>query len=261
MRLSILFIWRIWFYILTTIPVILLFPFLAMSAIHPKGYNFVFWCARYIWSPFVLFFSGFKTKISFEEDLPLGESFILVANHTSYIDPFVMFKVSKNPFVFVGKKELLKIPIFGFVYKRAAVMVDRSSKKSRWGVYKRVDNKLSLGYRICIFPEFKYNDDTIFLNEFKRGAFKIAIDHQIPIIPMCFLDCKRKFPWHPRFGYPGQLRVRTFKKMYPPKNINKLNDFKQDVWEIIFEGLKQDPLKSHEKAVGKETRLKINQLN
>ena len=140
-------------------------------------------------------------------------------------------------------------------------MVDRSSKKSRWGVYKRVDNKLSLGYSICIFPEIKYTDDTIFLNEFKRGAFKIAIDHQIPIIPMCFLDCKRKFPWHPRFGYPGQLRVRTFKKMYPPKNINKLNDFKQDVWEIIFEGLKQDPLKSHEKAVGKETRLKINQLN
>ena len=78
---------------------------------------------------------------------------------------------------------------------------------------------------------------------------------------MCFLDCKRKFPWYPRFGYPGELRVKTFKKMYPPKNINKLNDFKQDVWEIIFEGLKKDPLKSHEKAVGKETRLKINQLN
>ena len=261
MRLLVLFIWRIWFYILTTIPVILLFPFLAISAIHPKGYNFVFWGARYIWSPFVLFFSGFKTKVSFEEELPVGESFILVANHTSYIDPFVMFKISKNPFVFVGKKELLKIPIFGFVYKRAAVMVDRSSKKSRWGVYERVDNKLSLGYSICIFPEIKYTDDTIFLNEFKRGAFKIAIDHQIPIIPMCFLDCKRKFPWYPRFGYPGQLRVRTFKKMYPPKDINKLNDFKQDVWEIIFEGLKQDPLKSHEKAVGKETRLKINQLN
>ena len=261
MRLLILFIWRIWFYILTTIPVILLFPFLAISSIHPKGYNFVFWCARYIWSPFVLFLTGFKTKISFEEDLPVGESFILVANHTSYIDPFVMFKISKNPFVFVGKKELLKIPIFGFVYKRAAVMVDRSSKKSRWEVYERVDNKLSLGYSICIFPEIKYTDDTIFLNEFKRGAFKIAIDHQIPIIPMCFLDCKRKFPWYPRFGYPGQLRVKTFKKMYPPKNIDKLNDFKQDVWEIIYEGLKQDPLKSHEKAVGKEKKLKINHLN
>ena len=261
MRLIILFIWRAWFYILASIPVILLFPFLAISAIHPKGYNFIFWCARNIWSPFTLLFSGFYTKVDYEEELPVGESFILVANHTSYIDPFVMFQVSKNPFVFVGKKELVKIPIFGYIYKRAAVMVDRSSKKSRWGVYDRVDKQLSLGYSICIFPEVKYTDDTIFLNDFKRGAFKIAIDHQIPIIPMCFLDCKRKFPWHPRFGYPGQLRVKTLKKMQPPKSISKLNDFKEQVWGIIFNELKKDPLKTHEKAVGKETIIKTNQLN
>ena len=261
MRLIILFIWRVWFYILASIPVILLFPFLAISAIHPKGYNFIFWCARNIWSPFTLLFSGFYTKVDYEEELPVGESFILVANHTSYIDPFVMFQVSKNPFVFVGKKELVKIPIFGYIYKRAAVMVDRSSKKSRWGVYDRVDKQLSLGYSICIFPEVKYTDDTIFLNDFKRGAFKIAIDHQIPIIPMCFLDCKRKFPWHPRFGYPGQLRVKTLKKMQPPKSISKLNDFKEQVWGIIFNELKKDPLKTHEKAVGKETIIKTNQLN
>ena len=130
--------------------------------------------------------------------LPVGESFILVANHTSYIDPFVMFQVSKNPFVFVEKRAC-KIPIFGYIYKRAAVMVDRGSKKSRWGVYGRVDKQLFSYNSICIFPEVKYTDDTIFLNEFKRGAFKISIDHQIPIIPMSFLDCKRKFPWHPRF--------------------------------------------------------------
>ena len=261
MRLIILFIWRAWFYILASIPVILLFPFLAISAIHPKGYNFIFWCARNIWSPFTLLFSGFYTKVDYEEELPVGESFILVANHTSYIDPFVMFQVSKNPFVFVGKKELVKIPIFGYIYKRAAVMVDRSSKKSRWGVYDRVDKQLSLGYSICIFPEVKYTDDTIFLNDFKRGAFIIAIDHQIPILPMCFLDCKRKFPWYPRFGYPGKLRVKTLKKMQPPKNISKLNDFKEQVWGIMFNELKKDPLKTHEKAVVKETIIKTNQLN
>ena len=135
MRLLVLFIWRVWFYIVASIPVIFLFPFLAIAGIHAKGYNFIFWCARYIWSPFVLFLSGFYTKVNYEEELPVGESFILVANHTSYIDPFVMFQVSKNPFVFVGKKELVKIPIFGCIYKRAAVMVDRSSKKSRWRVY------------------------------------------------------------------------------------------------------------------------------
>ena len=119
-----------------------------------------------------------------------------------------------------------------------------------------MDRLLSLGYSICIFPEVKYTDDTIFLNEFKRGAFKISIAHQIPIIPMSFLDCKRKFPWYPRFGYPGQLRVKTFKKIYPPKNINKLNDFKMKVWKVVFKGLNQDSLKRHEKAIEKERILK-----
>ena len=256
MRLVILFIWRVWFYVLASIPVIFLFPFLAIAAFHPQGYNFIFWCARYIWSPFILFLSGFYTKVDYAEKLSVGESFILVANHTSYLDPFVMFKVSKNPFVFVGKKELVRIPIFGYIYKRAAVMVDRSSRKSRWAVYARVDKQISLGYSICIFPEVKYTDDTIFLNEFKRGAFKIAIDHQIPIIPICFLDCKRKHPWYPRFGYPGKLRVKTFKKIHPPKNMNKLNSFRQEVWTTIFQGLKQDPLKNHEKAVEKEAILR-----
>ena len=106
MRLLILFIWRVWFYILASIPVIFLFPFLAIAAIHPKGYNFIFWCARYIWSPFILFLSGFYTKVYCEEELPLGESFILVANHTSYMDPFVMFQVSKNPLFSLVKKNL-----------------------------------------------------------------------------------------------------------------------------------------------------------
>ena len=79
MRSLILFIWRVWFYILASI-CNFLFPFLAVAAIHPKGYNFIFWCARYIWSPFILFPSGFYTKVYYEEKLPVGESFILVAN-------------------------------------------------------------------------------------------------------------------------------------------------------------------------------------
>ena len=66
MRLTILYFWRAWFYLLASIPVIFLFPFLAIAAIHPKGYNFIFWCARYIWSPFILFLSGFYTKVDYD---------------------------------------------------------------------------------------------------------------------------------------------------------------------------------------------------
>ena len=128
-------------------------------------------------------------------ELNKKQSYLFVANHSSYIDVMLMFRVVNKPFVFVGKKELVKIPFFGYLYKRAAIMVDRSSSKSRFGVYGRARKVLEKGYSVCIFPEREYSDETVFLNTFKQGAFKLSIEHQLEICPMVFLDCKRKHPW------------------------------------------------------------------
>lgn len=247
--------WRIWFYLLVAIPVPVLFPFLAIALLFPRGYTFVFWVARNIWAPIILIGCGFYSKIRYAKPLPKGTSFVLVANHTSYIDPFLMLRVSKNPFVFIGKKELVKIPIFGYLYKRAAIMVNRSDKKSRWEVYGRAEKKLALGYSICVFPEVSYEDDTVFLNPFKRGAFKISIDHQLPIVPMVFYDCKRKHPWHPNYGFPGELRVKTYPEIYPPKTMEEVEDFQEQARTIVEKGLKEDPKKRQFKAVEIEKQL------
>ena len=253
-KISVL-LWRIWFYLLAGFPVPFLFPFLAIALLFPKGYTFVFWVARNIWAPIILGGSGFYTKIRYANPLPKGTSYVLVANHTSYIDPFVMLRVSKNPFVFVVKKELVKLPLFGYLYKRAAIMVNRSDKKSRWEVYGRAEKKLALGYSICIFPEVSYEDDTIFLNPFKRGAFKIAIDHQLPVVPMVFYDCKRKHPWYPHFGYPGELRVQTYPEIYPPKTMEDVEKFQETVRNIVEKGLLEDPKKRQFEAVELEKNL------
>lgn len=249
MKKVVLLLWRIWFYLLAAVPVPFLFPFLAIALLFPKGYTFVFWVARNIWAPIILGGSGFYTKIRYAKPLPTGTSYVLVANHTSYIDPFVMLRVSKNPFVFVGKKELVKIPIFGYLYKRAAIMVNRSDKKSRWEVYGRAQRKLDMGYSICIFPEVSYEDNTKFLNPFKRGAFKISIDHQLPVVPMVFYDCKRKHPWYPQFGYPGELRVQTYPELYPPKTMEEVAPFQDKVRAIIEKGLREDPKQCQQRAV------------
>ncbi len=248
----ILMVWRMWFYLLTAIPILILFPILVILVFTKNSYPVIFWIARNIWAPFILFGSGFYLKIKYKNELPKGTSYLLVANHTSYIDPFVMLRVSKNPFVFVGKKELVRIPIFGFIYKRAAIMVDRSSSKSRWGVYERADSVINKGLSVCIFPEKDYVDNTILLNSFKRGAFKLSIDHKIPIVPMCFLDCKRKFPWHTNYGKPGKLRVETYQVIFPRKRIEEMELLKEEVRSIILNGIENDPLKSNQKAIEKE---------
>jgi 1-acyl-sn-glycerol-3-phosphate acyltransferase len=247
-----LLLWRGWFYILAAIPIITLFPFLFLVASHKNGYPTLYWIARNIWSPFILFGMGFYVKTKFDKPLPEGKSYLLVANHSSYLDPFVMFRVSKNPFVFVGKKEYIKVPLFGSIYKRAAILVDRSSSKSRWGVYGLANKIIEQGRSVCIFPEVNYIDDTILLNSFKRGAFKLAIEHQISIVPMTFLDCKRKFPWRPNFGFPGVLRVETFPEIQPVKTMGDIEKLQEETRDVILKGLKSDPINSGQKAVDLE---------
>jgi 1-acyl-sn-glycerol-3-phosphate acyltransferase len=121
----------------------------------------------------------------------------------------LMLAVIKNPFVFVGKMELAKIPLFGFFYKRTCILVDRSSSKSRMAVFERAQNRLSQGLSICIFPEGGVPDDeSIVLDEFKDGAFRLAIDHQIPIVPITFADNKKRFSYTFFSGSPGEMRVK-----------------------------------------------------
>ena len=240
--------WRIWFYFLTSIPVILLSPIWLVSLFVPNGYSFIFWLARNLWAPFVLFGCGFYvSKVNFFKEP--DQNYILVANHTSYIDVMVMFRMSSTPFVFVGKKELVKIPIFGFLYKRAVIMVDRSSSKSRFGVYGRADEVIEKGFNLCIFPEKNYLDETVLLNSFKQGAFKIALKYKIPIVPLVFLDCKRKFPWYTTHGYPGSLRVKTLKTVRLEKENLTIDLLKQKVYKMIKRELELDPEKASLNAI------------
>ncbi len=134
---------------------------------------------------------------------------MLVANHTSMLDIMLMLRISRNPFVFVGKKELVKIPIFGFFYKRVCIMVDRGNSHSRTRVYRRAQRRLDQGLSICIFPEGGVPEEDVLLDEFKNGAFKMAIAHKIPVVPMTFYDNKKRFSFTFFSGGPGLIRAKV----------------------------------------------------
>jgi 1-acyl-sn-glycerol-3-phosphate acyltransferase len=248
-RKALLILWRIWFYILAAVPVILLFLPLAFMLLLPNGYRYVFWVARNLWAPIVLFGSGFWIKKT--NSLPrVEESAILIANHSSFMDIMLMFRMRKTPFVFVGKKELVQIPFFGYLYKRAAIMVDRSSIKSRQGVYQRAQEVIQKGYSICIFPEKEYLDETILLNSFKKGAFKLALEHGLPILPLVFLDCKRKFPWYTTYGYPGSLRVKVLEVLQVEEIQSKtIETLQKESYYRIKSTLEKDPKKRALEAI------------
>ena len=200
-------LFRIWFYILVTIPILLFAPFLILFTLSERTYPQFFWLARNIWAAVILYGMGCPPKITYAQRLERGKSYVLVANHSSMLDIMLMLRVSRNPFVFVGKKELANIPIFGFFYKRVCILVDRADSRSRSSVYRRAQRRLQDGLSICIFPEGGVPDESVILDTFKDGAFKMAIAHQIPIVPVTFFDNKRRFPFRFFGGSPGPLRT------------------------------------------------------
>ena len=200
-------VWRIWFYILMAIPILIMFPFLVISILTESGYPYFFKMAR-IWAKVILFGMGFSYKVNQEPVLKLKTSYMIVANHTSMVDIMLMLAIIKNPFVFVGKHELSKIPLFGFFYKRTCILVDRGSTKSRRDVFEAAQQRIKRGLSVCIFPEGGVPDDeSIVLDEFKDGAFRLAIEHQIPILPITFPDNKKRFSYTFFSGSPGLLRA------------------------------------------------------
>ncbi|MDB9755874.1 1-acyl-sn-glycerol-3-phosphate acyltransferase [Winogradskyella sp.] len=200
-------IYRIWFYILVAIPIIIMFPLLIISISKEKWYPLFFRLAR-IWSKFILIGMGFGYAIKKDQQPEPNKSYMFVANHTSMADIMLMLVASKNPFVFVGKQELSKIPLFGFFYKRTCILVDRSSAKSRQAVFIRAQRRLKQGVSICIFPEGGVPEEHIVLDTFKDGAFRLAINHQIPIVPITFYDNKKRLSYTFFSGGPGKMRAK-----------------------------------------------------
>ena len=199
--------YRVWFYVLVALPIILLLPILLISISREKWYPFFFKIARF-WAKFILIGMGFNYKIIRNQKTEPKKSYMFIANHTSMVDIMLMLVSVKNPFVFVGKKELAKIPLFGFFYKRTCILVDRSSAKSRQAVFLRAQKRLKQGLSICIFPEGGVPEEHVVLDSFKDGAFRLAINHQIPIVPMTFYDNKKRFSYTFFSGGPGRMRAR-----------------------------------------------------
>ncbi len=236
-------LWRIWFYVLVTVPIIIMFPFLLVSILREKWYPYFFVMAR-IWAKVILIGMGFRFSVIADQVPKRGQSYMFIANHTSMADIMLMLAVIRNPFVFVGKKELGKIPLFGFFYKRTCIMVDRSSSKSRMEVFRRAQIRLEQGLSICIFPEGGVPDDqSILLDEFKDGAFRLAIEHQIPIVPLTFPDNKKRFSYTFLSGSPGRMRSRIHEfiatKGLSAEDKKDIRDTREKAREIILQGLRE----------------------
>lgn len=230
------FFYRIWAYFQMALWLIILGPIVYISTFFN---NFSFTNAIiWLWSWLVFYLSGMQFTLFSDEKIS-QKQYIIIANHTSIFDIMLMYLLHRNlHLTFVGKKELVKIPIFGAVYKRVCILVDRESRRSRTRVYDLAAEKLKNGKSLVIFPEGGVPDEKVVLDNFKDGAFSIAIQTQIPILVYTFVGLKEAFPFDFFKGKPKRINV-YFEKIIPTKNLttSDRNTIKSESFQLIYNRL------------------------
>lgn len=142
-----------------------------------------------------------------EENIEKGKAYIYVSNHTSFLDIPGITMAIPGQFRPLAKKELLKIPVFGWIARHASVIVDRSSGKSRKESMDRLKKILEMGISILIFAEGTQNRTKEILQPFKDGAFRMAVDTQQPLLPLVVIGAGALMPPGTINLKPGHIKV------------------------------------------------------
>jgi 1-acyl-sn-glycerol-3-phosphate acyltransferase len=212
-RIFLLALWNAWFYSLAFVSLVVCFPLLLVCLLREKWYKGIYYLARYFWSPIILLGMGFVPVVRHKTKLDYSKQYVFVANHLSMLDIMMIFVTVRKPAVFIGKSELDRLPLFATIYKRAAILVNRDNASSRKSVYYQAKRKIDLGFNIMLYPEGLVPEPEVFLAPFKNGAFSLAIEHQIPIVPITLPDCKKRFPFQFSYKYwvgsPGKVRAHV----------------------------------------------------
>ena len=201
-------------------------PVLIFS-IRKQDYKYAYKFIR-LWCFGMFYGMGFRYELKklTSKTIDKNTQYVFIANHTSIMDVMLPCILMPNhPLCYVGKKELVKIPIFGTIYKRICVMVDRKSAKSRADVYRRCAERMEEGQSIVIFPEGGVPDDSsVILDSFKDGAFTLSSKHNSPIVVFTFVGLKEMFPFNYSKGYPGKVKVYFNDILEPNHNASELKN-------------------------------------
>jgi 1-acyl-sn-glycerol-3-phosphate acyltransferase len=188
---------------------LVIFPFVIIASFFGriKGGNMILrLCMLWadIWFPLIFIFP----KKIFEAQHDKKRPYIFVSNHISYLDAALLVKAYRQPIRPLGRIELSRVPVFGFIYRNAIVTVDRSSAVNRSKSVMILKSIIRKGISVMVFPEGTFNMTNKPLKEFYDGAFRVAIETQTPIKPVLFLDTYSRMHYKNILSLtPGRCRI------------------------------------------------------
>ncbi len=227
--------WAVWFLIFFIVVFIILYiPFrilLSRKKWYPAAHNL-----RKVWAYCVLYPSGIFPSIRYEEKLDKNKTYIFCANHFSYLDIVLTNMLLPNYFNYMAKDELSRIPVFGIFFRTIDISVNRKNNRESHYAFILAAQRLNEGTSVMIFPEGGIHKNVPPMAKFKNGAFRLAIDNQIPIIPITLPDNWKKMPGGGLDNglIPGRIRMVVHRAVNTVGlNLEDKDALKDEVFSII----------------------------
>jgi 1-acyl-sn-glycerol-3-phosphate acyltransferase len=186
-------IYTIWCFFVLVGVFLLLFPAMYLCSLDKSLHKYLHQLDR-LWA--WLFFHGsfLPIEVEYQEKLSPNETYIFCPNHSSYLDIPSTTYAMPYTIKYVGKNDMAKVPLFGGIFTRVHIGVDRGKLRSRYNALQEAAQALHEGFSLIIYPEGGFSPNPPQLLRFKDGAFRLAIEAQVSIVPVSLLTNYKVFP-------------------------------------------------------------------
>lgn len=210
------FVYKLWIGVVFWCSLLFLYPFFWILLQRKQWFSAAFHLKRG-WSKLFQFLLFCPVHAVYSEKLP-KPPYIIVSNHSSYLDTVFMYSVFTDYFLFIGKGELLKWPLFSLFFRKQDIPVHREKGREAYKSLQKAYDAIDQGACVAIYPEGTIPDHAPRMRPFKNGAFKMAIDKQVPIVPVTWIQNHRimKDPakiWE--YSLPAQVLVHVHAPILP----------------------------------------------
>lgn len=186
------------------------------------------------WMIFFFFTTGIRLRVKGKKNFRQGENYVIVYNHNSLIDVPVSVPFMPGANKTIAKIELARIPLFGLLYRRGSVLVDRKSEESRKMSYLKMKEVLDMGLHMCIYPEGTRNKTTQPLQRFHDGAFRLSVDSRKSILPALIFNSANVLPRKFFFFWPAKIELHYLEPV-SPVNFSSVEKLKEYVFNLMKE--------------------------